>query len=132
MLELAILPGLHGLLIAAISIAHYRTSHNRKFLAVELTSASLLVIACLVVGAFFLPRLQSPLLLFLGWWFATIAALPLNITAVINLIKAFRSKRNWGLNALDVLLNFLALLVYLVLALWLTWILLLMLIGSYR
>ncbi|MBD2102338.1 hypothetical protein [Leptolyngbya sp. FACHB-261] len=123
--------GLHGLLTAAIAINHYkRTKHGKGLLIVELICACLLIFACVLILKTMGLDYQSPLPFFFGWWLAVIATLPLNITAVVKLIRAFRNKQRRTLNVLRLLLNFFALAIYLILALWLTSMILIMLSGG--
>ena len=125
------LPGLHGLLIATLGIIHYRrTKRDEIFLIVELIYSCLLIVAWLLIIANVWLELQSLASSVCGWWLAAIATLVLDIAAIVKAVTAFRNKRNWLLNTAGVLLNLLALIIYLVLALWLTSILLIMLVGG--
>ena len=128
------LPGLHGLLIATLGIIHYRRrKRDEIFLIVELIYSCLLIVAWLLIIANVWLELQSLVSSVCGWWLAAIATLVLDIAAITKAVTAFRNKRNWLLNTVGVLLNLVALIIYLVLALWLTSILLIMLVGgSYR
>ncbi|MBE9129949.1 MULTISPECIES: hypothetical protein [unclassified Coleofasciculus] len=128
------LPGLHGLFIATLSIIHYRrTKRGKKCLIVELICSSLLIVAWLLIITNVWLESQSFVLSLFGWWLAAIATLVLNITAIVKAVKAFRTKRNRFLSTIGVLLNFSALIIYLIFALWLTWFFLLALAGaSYR
>lgn len=124
------LPGLHGLLIATLGIIRYRqTERGKRLLIVELICSCLLILAWLLIAANVWLELQSFLSSFFGWWLATIATLLLNITAIVKTVKAVRNKRNWLQNIVGILLNLFALIIYLALALWLTNIVLLALLG---
>jgi hypothetical protein len=122
------LPGLHGLLIASLGIIHYRrTKRGKNFLTVELICSSLLIISWLLIIIHLWLEWRWLGSSICGWWLAVIATLVLAITAII---KVLRNKRNWALSLVGVLLNLLALIIYLVLALWFSWILLIMLLGG--
>jgi hypothetical protein len=54
----------------------------------------------------------------------------LSIAAIVRTIKAFISKRNRVQNIVGTLLNFLALIIYLIFALWMGNLVLLMLVGA--
>jgi hypothetical protein len=125
------LPGLHGLLIATFGIIHYRqTKRDKKCLIVELICGCLLIVAWLLIIVNVWLEWQSLVSSVCGWWLAAIATLVLDIAAIVKAVKAFRNKRNWVLSTVEVLLNLLALIIYLVLGLLSGWLLLLMLLGG--
>lgn len=128
------LPGLHGLLIATLGIMYYRrTKRGKRSLIVELICSCLLIVAWLLIIAHVWLEWRSLVSSVCGWWLAAIATLVLDIAAIVKALKAFRNKRNWVLSTVWVFLNLLALIIYLVLAVWLAGILLIMLVGgSYR
>ncbi len=128
---LAGLPGLHGLLITTIGILHYRrTKRDKKCLIVELICSGLLMMAWLLIILNVWLELRSLVSSVCRLWLAAIATLVLDLAAIVKAAKAFRNKRNWVLSTDGVLLNFLALIIYLFLALWLGMLLLLMLVGG--
>jgi uncharacterized membrane protein YhaH (DUF805 family) len=125
------LPGLHGLLIATFGIIHYRqTKRHKKCLIVELICGCLLIVAWLLIIVNVWLEWQSLVSSVCGWCLAAIATFVLDIAAIVKAVKAFRNKGNWVLSTVGVLLNFLALIIYLVLAFLLGWLLLLMLLGG--
>jgi hypothetical protein len=133
-LLMGILPLGHGLLIATLGMIDYRQiKRGKKFLILELISGGLLVLAWLLIIASIRLELPSIVSLVYGFWLAAIATLVLNIVAIIKAIQAFKNQGNWVLSTVGVLLNLLALIIYLIFALWLSWLLLMMgLGGSYR
>ncbi|MBD2015295.1 hypothetical protein H6F96_15115 [Microcoleus sp. FACHB-53] len=133
-LFMGVLPLGHGLLIATLGMIDYRQiKRGKKFLIVELISGGLLVLAWLLIIATVRLELPSIVSLVCGFWLAAVATLVLNIVAIIKAIQAFKNQGNWVLSTAGVLLNLLALIIYLIFALWLSWFLLMMgLGGSYR
>jgi hypothetical protein len=133
-LLMGVLPLGHGLLIATLGMIDYRQiKRGKKILIVELISGGLLVLAWLLIIANVRLELPSIVSLVYGFWLAAIATLVLNIVAIIKAIQAFKHQGNWVLSTVGVLLNLLALIIYLIFALWLSWFLLMMgLGGSYR
>jgi hypothetical protein len=131
---IGVLPGLHGLLITTLGTIHYRrTQHSKTFLRVELIAGCLLIVAWLLIIANIWLEWQSLVSSVCGLWLAAIATLLLDIVAIVKAVKAFKNKRNWVLSTVGLLLNLLALIIYLICALWFSWLLLLMLVGgSYR
>jgi hypothetical protein len=124
----------HGLLIALLGIIDYRqVKRDIKFLIVELIGGGLLVLAWLLIIAYVRFDLPSIVSLIGGFWLAVLATLVLSIAAIIKAIQAFKNQSDWVLSTVGVLLNLIALIIYLILALWLSWFLLIMgLGGSYR
>jgi hypothetical protein len=121
----------HGLLVALIGIIDYRQiKRDIKFLIVELIGGGLLVLAWLLIIAYVRFDLPSIVSLIGGFWLAVIATLVLSIAAIVKAIQAFKNKRNWVLSTVGVLLNLLALIIYLIFALWFSWLLLMMLLGG--
>lgn len=128
---IAVLPGLHGLLIATLGIIHYRwTQDVKKGLIVELICACLLIGAWLLIITNVWLEWQSIVSSVCGWWLGAIATFVLNIAAILKTVKAFRTNDNWVLSTVGVLLNLLALLIYLIFALWLSWLLVLILLDA--
>lgn len=125
------LPGLHGLLIATFGIIHYRqTKRDKECVIVEVICGCLLIVAWFLIVVNVWLEWQSLVSSVCGWWLAAIATLVLDIAAIVKAVKAFRNKRNWVLSTVEVLLNLLALIIYLVLALLLGMLLLIMLAGG--
>lgn len=121
----------HGLLIALLGIIDYRQiKRDNKFLIVELIGGGLLVLAWLLIIAYVRFDLPSIVSLIGGFWLAVIATLVLSIAAIVKAIQAFKNKRNWVVSTVGVLLNLLALIIYLIFALWFSWLVLMMLLGS--
>ena len=121
----------HGLLVALIGIIDYRQiKRDIKFLIVELISGGLLILAWLLIIAYVRFDLPSIVSLIGGFWLAVIATLVLSIAAIVKAIQAFKNKRNWVLSTVGVLLNLLALIIYLIFAFWFSWLLLMMLLGG--
>jgi hypothetical protein len=121
----------HGLLIALLGIIDYRQiKRDNKFLMVELIGSGLLVLAWLLIIAYVRFDLPSIVSLIGGFWLAAIATLVLSIAAIVKAIQAFKNQRNWVLSTVGVLVNLLALIIYLIFALWFSWLLLMMLLGS--
>ncbi|HEY9829565.1 MAG TPA: hypothetical protein V6D26_03240 [Stenomitos sp.] len=121
----------HGLLIASLAIIDYRQiKRGNKFLIVELIGGGLLVLAWLLIIAYIRFDLPSIMSLIGGFWLAAIATLALSIAAIVKAIQAFKNQRNWVLSTVGVLLNLLALIIYFIFALWFSWLLLMMLLGS--
>ena len=119
------------MLIATLGMIHYRrTKRGNRFLIVELICGCLLIVAWLLIIANLWLELQSLVSSFFGLWLAAIATLVLDIVAIVKAVKAFRNKRNWVLSTVGVLLNLLALIIYLVFALWFSMLLLLALVGG--
>jgi hypothetical protein len=128
---IAALPGLHGLVIATLSIIHYRQAkRGKKCLIVELIGGCLLMVAWLLIITHVWLEWQSLVSSVCGWWLAAIATLVLDMADIVKAFKAFRNKRNWVLSTVGVLLNLLALIIYLVFALWLSMLVLIMLVGG--
>lgn len=121
----------HGLLIASLSIIDYRQiKRDKKFLIVELIGGSLLVLAWWLIIAYVRFDLPSIVSLIGGFWLAAIATLTLSIAAIVKAIQTFKNQGNWVLSTVGVLLNLLALIIYFIFALWFSWLLLMMLLGS--
>lgn len=121
----------HGLLIASLSIIDYRQiKRDKKFLIVELIGGSLLVLAWWLIIAYVRFDLPSIVSLIGGLWLAAIATLTLSIAAIVKAIQTFKNQGNWVLSTVGVLLNLLALIIYFIFALWFSWLLLMMLLGS--
>lgn len=121
----------HGLLIASLGIIDYRQiKRGNKFLIVELIGGGLLVLAWLLIIAYVRFDLPSIVSLLGGFWLAAIATFVLSIAAIVKAIQAFKNKHNWIVSTVGVLLNLLALIIYLIFALWFSWLLLMMLLGS--
>ena len=125
------LPGLHGLLITTFGIIHYRRSkRSKKCLIVELICGCLLIVAWLLILANIWLGWQTVLSSFFGGLLAASTTFVLSIAAIVRTIKAFISKRNRVQNIVGTLLNFLALIIYLIFALWMGNLVLLMLVGA--
>ena len=121
----------HGLLIALLGIIDYRQiKRDNKILIGELIGGGLLVLAWLLIIAYVRFDLPSIVSLIGGFWLAAIATLVLSIAAIVKAIQAFKNQRNWVLSTVGVLVNLLALIIYLIFALWFSWLLLMMLLGS--
>ncbi|MBD0346524.1 MAG: hypothetical protein ICV63_17205 [Coleofasciculus sp. Co-bin14] len=119
------------MLIVTLGIIHYRqTKGDKEGVIVEVICGCLLIVAWFLIVVNVWLEWQSLLSSFCGWWLAALATFVLDIAAIVKAVKAFRNKRNWVLSTVDVLLNLLALIIYLVLALLLSWLLLLMLAGG--
>lgn len=121
----------HGLLIASLAVIDYRQiKRDNKFLIVELIGGGLLVVAWLLIIAYVSFDLPSIMSLIGGFWLAAIATLALSIAAIVKAIQAFKNQHNWVLSTVGILLNLLALIIYFIFALWFSWLLLMMLLGS--
>ncbi len=127
-------PGLHGVLIAKGALRGQRQAKlNKRCLIGELACASLLVVASLMMlasAAFHKIPFFSTLALLCGLLLAAIAALPLVITGVLKVITAVRQKREVWRSILKLLLNSLALLIYLVALAWMSMFLVFLLSGE--
>ena len=73
---------------------------------------------------------QSVVSSFLGWLLAVIVTFVLSIAAIVKAIKALINKRNRVRNAVGILLNLLALIIYLGFTVWMGNLVLLALIGA--
>ena len=125
------LTGMHGVLTAKSAFKSYRQAQFGKgSLIVKLICASLLVVAFLVMLTYVMFNVSSIITFFCGWLLAASATLPLTITGVIEVIKAFIHKHHQRRNIANLLLNFLALLVYCLLALWMSMFLAIALSGE--
>src|SRR4028118_2407141 len=133
-LELIIIAGLtgmHGVLTAKSALKYHRQAQSGKgSLIVRLICASLLLLAFLVMVTYEVFNVSPIITFFCGWLLAAIATLPLTITGVIEVIKAFRHKHHQRRNIARLLLNFLALLIYCSLALWMSMLLAMALAGE--
>ncbi|MBD1862967.1 MULTISPECIES: hypothetical protein [Trichocoleus] len=106
---------------------------NKKCLIGELACASLLVVASLMMlasAAFYKIPFFSTLALLWGLLSAAIATLPLVITGALKVITAVRQKREMWQSVLKLLLNSLALLIYLVALAWISMFLVFLLSGE--
>jgi hypothetical protein len=125
------LTGLHGVLIAKSALKYRRQTQSSKgSLLVELACASLLVLACLIMVMHVVFNVAPVISFFCGWLLATIATLPLVITGVMKVITAIRRKQRVWRKVLRLVLNCFALLIYLILAGWMSMLLVLLLSGE--
>ncbi len=128
------LPGLHGVLIARSTLKGQRqTKLDKKCLIGEIVCASFLVVASLMMlasVAFHKIPFFPALALFCGLLLAAIATLPLVITGVLKVITAVGQKREVWQSVLKLLLNSLALLIYLVALTWMSMFLVFLLSGE--
>ncbi|HEY9607617.1 MAG TPA: hypothetical protein V6C85_38890 [Allocoleopsis sp.] len=130
-LIIAGLTGMHGVLTAKSALKYHRQAQSGKgSLSVKLICASLLVLAFLVMLTYGVFNVSPIVTFFCGWLLAAIATLPLTITGVIEVINAFRHKHHQRRNITRLLLNFLALLIYCILALWMSMFLAIALSGE--
>ena len=130
-LIIAGLTGIHGVLTAKSAFKYHRQAQSgRGILIVKLICASLLVLACLVMLTYGVFNVSPIITFFCGWLLAAIVTLLLTITGVIEVIKAFRQKHHQRRNIARLLLNFLALLIYCILAFWMSTLLVLALTGE--
>jgi hypothetical protein len=131
LLIIAGLTGMHGVLTAKSALKYHRQSQSGKgTLIIKLICASLLVLAFLVMLTYGVLNVSPIITFFCGWLLAAIATVLLTITGVIEVIKAFRQKHHQRRNIARLLLNFLALLVYCILALWMSMLLAIALSGE--
>lgn len=125
------LTGLHGILVAKSALKYRRQTRSGKgSLLVELTCASLLVLACLIMVMDVVLNLAPFITFFCGWLLAAIATLPLVITGVMKVITAVRQKQRVRRKVLNLALNCLALLIYLMLAFWMSMLVVLLVPGE--
>ena len=125
------LPGLHGILTAKSVLRYRRQTHSRqRFQKVELACSGLLVLAGFVMLVSVVFQVPSFIIFFFGGLLAAIATLPLIITGLLKVITAVRQKRDIWQNLLKVVLNVLALLIYLVLAAWMSMLFIFWLTGE--
>jgi hypothetical protein len=125
------LPGLHGILTAKSVLRSRRQTHSRqRFQKVELACSGLLVLAGFVMLVSVVFQVPSFIVFFFGGLLAAIATLPLIITGLLKVITAVRQKRDIWQNLLKVVLNVLALLIYLVLAAWMSMLFIFWLTGE--
>jgi hypothetical protein len=125
------LPGLHGVLIAKSALRSRRQTNSRKRCQnVELVCSSGLILAGLIMVVSVVFQMPSFIVFFFGGLLAAIATLPLILTGLIKVITAVRQKRGIWQNLLKVALNVLALLIYLVLAAWMSMLFIFWLTGE--
>ncbi len=125
------LTALHGVFIAKSALKYRRQNQSSKgSLLVELTCASLLVLACLIMLTHVVFKVAPIISSFCGWLLAAIATLPLVITGVMQIVRAIRRKQRVWRKVLRLALNCFALLIYLTLALWMSMLLVLLLSGA--
>ncbi len=130
-LIIAGLTGMHGVLTAKSALKYYRQAQSGKgSLIIKLTCASLLVLAFLVMLTYGVFNVSPIITFFCGWLLAAIATLLLTLAGVIEVIKAFRHKHHQRRNIAKLLLNFFALLIYCLLALWMSMLLVIALSGE--
>ncbi len=118
------MPCLHGILIAksAVNYKHQAIS-DEKCLNVELVCAGLLVVASLIMLqsiAVDSRPIASAIAFVLGLLLSAIATLPVVMIGILNIITAVRQKRERWQSAWPLLLNSLALSIYLMLLSWLS------------
>ncbi|HEY9297008.1 MAG TPA: hypothetical protein VIQ31_11665 [Phormidium sp.] len=120
------LPGLHGALVAESALSYYKEAHSSKrSLIAELICSGLLVLGVLL-GLI----VRSLFGFYCGLILAAIATFILTIIGIIEVIKAFRSKRYQRRNIVRLLLNSSALLIYCSLVFSLTFLVVLGLAGE--
>jgi hypothetical protein len=125
------LTGMHGVLTAQSALKSYRQAQFGKgSLIVKLICATLLVVAFLLMLTYVMFDVSSIITFFCGWLLAASATLLLTITGVIEVIPAFIHKHHQRRNLANLLLNFLALLVYCLLTLWMSMFLAIALSGE--
>lgn len=126
------LPGLHGVLIAKSALRSRRQTNSRKGCQkVELACAGVLILAGFIMLASVVFQMPSFIVFFFGGLLAAIATLPLILTGLLKVITAVRQKRGIWQNLLKVVLNVVALLIYLVLAVWMSMSFIFLLTGEH-
>lgn len=125
------LPGFHGVLIAkSVLRSRKQTNSRRKCQNIELACSGVLVLASFIMLVSVVFQMPSFIIFFFGGLLAAIATLPLIITGLLKVITAVRQKRGVWHNILNVVLNVLALLIYLVLAAWMSMLFIFWLTGE--
>lgn len=132
MYVIAGLAGLHGILIATSALKYRRRAQSSMgSLLIELNCAGLLVLACLIMLMHVVLKIAPVISLFCGCLLAAIATLPLVITGVVKVITAIRRKQHVWRKVVRLVLNCLALLIYLTFALWMSMLLVMLLSGEH-
>lgn len=130
-LIIAALTGIHGVLTAKSAFKYHRQAQSGKgCLIVKLICASLLVLAALIMLTYEVFNVAPIITFFCGCLLAAIATLPLTIAGMIEVIKSFKNKHYQRRNIAKLMLNFLALLIYSIFALWMSMLLVLTLSGE--
>ena len=130
-LIIAGLTGIHGVLTAKSALEYHKQAQSdKRSLIVKLICASLLVLAFFVMLTYGVLNISPIITFFCGWLLAAIATVLLTITEAIEMIKAFRHKYHQRRNIARVMLNFLALLIYCILTLWMSMLLAIALSGE--
>lgn len=125
------LPGLHGILTAKSALRSRRQAKSgKKGQKVELACSGLLILAGFIMLVSVVFQMPSFIIFFFGGLLAAIATLPLIITGLIKVITAVRQKRGLWQNLLKLVLNVLALLIYSVLAAWMSMLFIFWLTGE--
>ena len=125
------LMGLQRVLIAKSALKDRRqTRFSKASLLVELTCASLLLLACLIMVTPVVFNVAPFISFFCGSLVAVIATLPLVVTELIKVITAVRKKQRIWQEVLKLVLNCFVLLIYLTLAFWMSMLLVLALSGE--
>lgn len=124
------LPGLHGILTAKNALRSRRQTNFRKGQKVELACSGLLILAGFIMLVSVVFQMPSFVIFFFGGLLAAIATLPLIITGLIKVITAVRQQRGVWQSLLKVALNVLALVIYLVLAAWMSMLFIFWLTGE--
>lgn len=125
------LPGLHGTLTAKSALRYRRQANSGKRCQnIELACSGVLVLAGFIMVVSVVFQMPSFIIFFFGGLLAAIATLPLIITGLLKVITAVRQKRGIWQNLLKVVLNVLALLIYVVLAAWMSMLFIFWLTGE--